>query len=287
VTDEDVFDSILQFNYTHDNFGAGYIVGSGGMTQVTSERVVVRYNISQNDCRQDPYGGLLLESWQASDIDVYNNTVYLDAGSYSAAGAIAFTYLTSSGTPQPFTVHVYNNIFDTAPGVPVVAMTPVIQPVAQRLTFRANNYFSGDGKPILIQWGNTAYNSLDGANGFRTLQLADGTYEETLANGTPVGTVATPGLSKAGQAPAIMNIDNMSQELVPYYQLTSAADQSVKTGGLDLFGALGLQWDPALYWEQQTWFPSATWNNTPTDFFAVRLNQPFVGPFGIGASEFR
>ena len=70
--DIDTKNSIMQYNYSHDNDGAGYLLCCDGNNQGN----VIRYNISQNDGRKNGYGGIhtygaITNAW------IFNNTVYM------------------------------------------------------------------------------------------------------------------------------------------------------------------------------------------------------------------
>ena len=49
--------SVMQYNYSHDNDGAGYGLYQGSTSAPWSNNVV-RYNISQNDGRKNGYGAI-------------------------------------------------------------------------------------------------------------------------------------------------------------------------------------------------------------------------------------
>ncbi|MBA3790210.1 MAG: right-handed parallel beta-helix repeat-containing protein, partial [Rubrobacter sp.] len=72
--DGGVTNSVMQYNYSHDNAGAGYL-----LYQYDGARPfhgnVVRYNISQNDGRAN-LGGIHAGGGVA-DSEIYNNTVYI------------------------------------------------------------------------------------------------------------------------------------------------------------------------------------------------------------------
>ena len=74
--DEHTTDSIMQYNFSHDNDGVGYLLGSSVADGVNAHNVL-RYNVSENDCRYWNYGAILLEKSLITDIDIYNNTVYV------------------------------------------------------------------------------------------------------------------------------------------------------------------------------------------------------------------
>ena len=77
--DGGVTHSIMQYNYTHDNEGAGFgLFQYPGASPWTNN--VIRYNVSQNDGIRNGRCGIAV--WSASpgmsDCDIYNNTIYND-----------------------------------------------------------------------------------------------------------------------------------------------------------------------------------------------------------------
>jgi hypothetical protein len=169
---DNTMDSVMQFNYSLDNDGAGLFLGAeNGKAAVNN---VVRYNISQNDARNGTvYGGIFV--WQnVSNADIYNNTVFMGPSPTSSPAAIQFLNLLGTS------VHVRNNLFTAAGGVPLV----VYDGGGRDLLFQGNDYWAS-GSPFQIRWLGTTYDHL---GGWRA-----GTGQETLA-GRRVG---PPGRSPA------------------------------------------------------------------------------------------
>jgi hypothetical protein len=81
----------MQYNYSHDNTGAGYLLAQFANARAFSNNIV-RYNISQNDSRKGNYAGI--HFWNGgsgiSNTSVYNNTIYMSRP------------LTGTGIPLPF-----------------------------------------------------------------------------------------------------------------------------------------------------------------------------------------
>ena len=108
--DGGVTNSVLQYNYSHDNDGAGYL-----LAQFEGARPfygnVLRYNLSVNDGRRNRYGGIHLWSTGANggitDTTLYANTVYIGK---SADGSPAAVDCTSAGIRN---ICFYNNCFHT------------------------------------------------------------------------------------------------------------------------------------------------------------------------------
>ena len=250
-------DSIMQFNYSHDNDGAGLFLfaETGG----TSTDNIIRYNISQNDARtqQNTYGGIFVGA-DIVNSQIYGNTVFMGPSSTSSPAAIRLLGLLGNS------VHVYNNILETTGGVPVVdwdgSGTDVL--------FQGNDYWSVKS-PLAIQWNGSTYTTL---KAWRTA-----TGEETL-DGRPVGLHVSPGLEDAGGGGTIGNADQLitltAYKLRPTSRLADA--------GLEL-ADLGLTWDPYHFADDA--FINRFFDDTPADFYADALPTALSGAFSVGADQ--
>ncbi|SNC60417.1 Por secretion system C-terminal sorting domain-containing protein [Hymenobacter gelipurpurascens] len=144
--------SVLQYNYSHDNDGAGYLLaqfdGAPAMHDLT-----VRYNISENDARRFGQGAIMLWSSGANGgiqrAAIYNNSVFITPAS-DGSEAKAF-YQASGGVSQ---ITVRNNIFQTTNGLAQVQSL-----TTTGLQLQGNCYW-GTEKPMLVKWGGSAFNSL-------------------------------------------------------------------------------------------------------------------------------
>jgi hypothetical protein len=65
-------DCVMQYNYSHDNDGAGYLICSYDPKNAPCTGCVTRFNLSVNDGRANDYPAILF--WQAYDCLTYNNT---------------------------------------------------------------------------------------------------------------------------------------------------------------------------------------------------------------------
>jgi hypothetical protein len=111
-------DSTMQYNWSHDNEGEGYLVAgqplAGYQCCVTTD-ATVRYNVSERDGSKN--GGGITLFGESSRTSVYNNTVYYvpsrtaDTQMLSGTGGdlTSFTYA-NSGSPSS---DVANNVFIT------------------------------------------------------------------------------------------------------------------------------------------------------------------------------
>src|SRR5205823_3624535 len=114
--DEHTTDSIMQYNYSHDNDGVGFMLGTW-QSDGFNTRNVLRYNVSENDCRRWNYGAILVETPLVSDCDIYNNTVYVSPNIGRNDNILSALEIPMAGQA----VRVRNNVFQTSGGVPAVA----------------------------------------------------------------------------------------------------------------------------------------------------------------------
>lgn len=82
--------SIIQYNYSHDNYGPGYLLAQFSYARLHKNNIV-RYNISENDCRRNRYAGIHV--WGAvEDAVIHNNTIFHSGIDTSPVYAVAFRY---------------------------------------------------------------------------------------------------------------------------------------------------------------------------------------------------
>jgi hypothetical protein len=218
--DGGVTSSILQYNYSHDNMGTGYLLYTYADAQVnTTSNITARYNISQNDNTDanNYYGGITIgnDGGTLTGVNVYNNTVYQGGG----AGKSAISITGSSG--NAITGRVANNIFYAANSALLVFANGVSP---ANLLFTGNDYFSTGAFDIF--WGATAFSSLS------AWQTATG--QEKMA-GNNVGLNVDPKLTSAGTS-GTSNGYNISSLLG--YELQHASP--VIGSGINLENAFGI-----------------------------------------------
>src|SRR6185436_14166755 len=73
--DGGVTNSVMQYNYSHGNDGAGFLLAQFANAKPFSGNVV-RYNISQADGRKNGYGGVHAFG-PINSTQVYNNTIFM------------------------------------------------------------------------------------------------------------------------------------------------------------------------------------------------------------------
>jgi hypothetical protein len=187
--DTSVINSIIQYNYSHDNYGAGILLYTGldgGNNKWTNN--YIRFNVSYNDAwgNEAP----LTNSYNASNpvYYVYNNTFYNPTGTQAAlsGGAPVGIYsIALYGCPGSGSV-IANNIFAMAPctgcgGANFVNFATISQPGCNNARWAANDWYSvGAGRgPLWIYSNNQVCNTL-------------ACWQTNINNGDAGATQATP-----------------------------------------------------------------------------------------------
>jgi hypothetical protein len=239
---EHTTNSIMQYNYSHDNYAVGYLLGSWLSEGGSNAHNVLRYNVSENDCRLSDNGAILIEKPYITDIDIYNNTIYLSPNISGGGwhGNDGFSAIRILRTGQA--IRVYNNVFVTSGGVPTVSVGVAD---GKGVLFQGNDYYAANWTPgssqPLISWGSGFFPSLD--------QWRIGTqYSQEYVSGTAVGTQGNPMLSNPGVAAVIDNpanpnyvsnhIEQLGTVLSAYYGSTNPFR------GVDPTQVGSPQWDP-------------------------------------------
>ncbi|MBK5192606.1 MAG: right-handed parallel beta-helix repeat-containing protein [Flavobacteriaceae bacterium] len=221
--DGGVTNGIMQYNYSHDNDGSGFLVG-----QFTGARpmqnITVRYNISQNDAGTNG-GSVSLFNGQNSlsmkDIYVYNNTFYL---SEQATNTNSATIKYTLWKPVSNNINFYNNILFAENGADLIDV-----PSGYAGNFAGNLYYTSG--IFRINYNGNTYNSLEN---FR------GTGNETFEN-FPVGYQGKPMLTSKGNG-GIIGFDNKLSSLDAY---KLKADSPALNAGI----SFSLDRGPAIFME--------------------------------------
>lgn len=173
-------DCVLQYDYSHDNDGAGFVIFDyqGAPHRVSGD--VIRYDLSEDDSRRGGYPGVLLgqDGGSVRESQVYDNTVKLDpppGGTPAAVEVLGAEDARFSG-----------NLLVTSGGLPLVNV-PSAQP---GVVFEGNDYWSS-GAPLLIDYNGASYGSL--------ASWAAATGQE-MEGGREVGQTLEPSRSLAGLA---------------------------------------------------------------------------------------
>lgn len=200
--------SIMQYNYSHDNAGPGYLICSYMNAPHSFRDNTVRYCISVND-------NCGIRFWCGSPKDdpiesshIYGNTIYAASGPAISLGAKNGIYNTK----------VHNNLFIAANNQKLVEGNP------DRSTaiFAGNAYWTVDG-----QFDIAGYNTLE------DWRKAAG---QEMLNGKPVGLVVDPRLTDMGKSITIG--DPAKLATLPAYRLQK--NSPLIDAGLDLRALFGI-----------------------------------------------
>ena len=147
----------LQYNYSYNNEGAGYLLAEYGAVFPYTNNIV-RFNISFNDGRKNGYGGISIwgagKEYRVTNTYIYNNTIYLDDRNIVNGKPGAITLL----GPHFSNVVAANNIIVTKGNVNIVSSDTVVNELAFLLLH--NNYYSFSN----------LYNFQMGKNKFKSIQ---------------------------------------------------------------------------------------------------------------------
>jgi hypothetical protein len=150
--DGGVTNSIMQYNYSHDNDGAGYLLGQYSNARPWSNNTM-RYNISENDGITNE-GGIDLFKGVAttmSGASIYNNVIFVSPQVLNSEETAVYLKNWNTGINN---VTFYNNIFITTGGVPLISI-----PTGYSAFFAGNIYWSSGGT-FSIRYQGVNYSSL-------------------------------------------------------------------------------------------------------------------------------
>lgn len=197
--DEGTKNSIMQYNYAHDNDGNGLQLNNW-KNDNNYVNNVVRYNISQNNCQHYNYAGL--EAWgKIVDCSFYNNVVIISPAGGDGSGIKVHN--STIGNLFVDNLHFYNNVIIGYGGKILINVPGGELNGAKNLTFQGNTYWGGGGATNFVYGG--YYGSLS------SWQAATG--QEKL-NGKNVGLQADPELVDAGGGGTINNTYALAANLM-------------------------------------------------------------------------
>jgi hypothetical protein len=161
--DGGVTESVMQYNYSAENDGAGYLVFDFGAAPFRLADNVIRFNISDNDGRKNGYCGIHVNSAGAptEQMRIYHNTVFVSATDSTQRPGVLFVHTSKNG-------QVYNNLL-IATGGCRLADIGADQP---GLRILGNHYWATDGEFFardrghnvrsLTDWRHRGWERLDG-----------------------------------------------------------------------------------------------------------------------------
>ena len=214
-------DSVIQYCYAHDNYGAGYLLCTDGSTTKWSNNIV-RYCISERDGTGGHLGALHFYCpggpAPLKDSQIYNNTIYS-----SVAPAVEFD---SFGSMAGLALR--NNVFITTTNTLISASA---SPTAAQALFQGNDYWSSGGTLKIQNGASTYYNSLS------AWSMATG--QEKIGS-TNVGFNVNPQLDNAGGGGTVGNAYALTNLTADQLQPTSP----LINAGLNLLTLFGLNPGP-------------------------------------------
>ena len=139
--DDRVSESVMQYNHSHDNDGAGFLIANPSGDPLHT-RNVVRFNLSERDGRRNGFAGVSI--WgRTTQLDVFHNTVVGPAAAVRAdALGDGFAALR-------------DNAFVRTAGGPLLNISSTAAPAR----FQGNAYWSAEGPPT-IDWSGARYAGL-------------------------------------------------------------------------------------------------------------------------------
>lgn len=208
-------DCVIQYCYSHDNYGAGFLLCTdGNLTTWTNN--VVRYNISENDGTGGKMGGLHFYSpgtvAPLKNSHVYGNTIF----SSVSPAVWLYNFANMSG------IKVRNNIFVTANNMKLIKYELTPSPTTAQAQFQGNAYWSSGG-------------TFDVAGYYSLAAWRAAKGQETLG-ASPVGLSVDPLLINAGGGGTIG--DPYQFDSLTAYQLQPASPMI--DAGLDLAALFGV-----------------------------------------------
>lgn len=204
--DGGVTNSVMQYNYSLNNRGAGYLIWEYGDPRVSNGNNTIRYNISQNDAGDNWYASIT-EGSTCNANSIYGNTLY-----NSRSSLLRLDTATDN--------QVYNNIFQGHGGFPLIEVTSTAT-----TTMLGNDYYAA-GEPFVIDWGGAVYASCV------SWQRATG---QEMLNGASTGSHVKPDLANPGGGGTIADLQDLDG--LSAYRLR--AGSPVSAAGVDLY-ALGI-----------------------------------------------
>lgn len=148
--DGGVTNSTVQYNYSHGNQGAGYLVYQFVGARPLLSGNVIRFNISENDGRKGGFAGISVGGGSAvKNNRFHNNTIYISTPPSGTPAAFKNTGVGTGNT-------VRNNILQSTGGVLLIDSKST---GTGNLLFQGNDYWSS-GSTFAIKWGTTTYATL-------------------------------------------------------------------------------------------------------------------------------
>jgi hypothetical protein len=148
--DGGVSESVLQYNYSAENDGAGFLVYDFGAAPFRMTNNVVRFNVSERDGRKNGFAGIHVDSLGApiERLLVYHNTVFVGPSQIQEQPVALFVRQSKDS-------RIHNNLLITAGGCALVDFGEG----PGGLKVQGNHYWAADG-PFVIRQASKVFGSL-------------------------------------------------------------------------------------------------------------------------------
>jgi hypothetical protein len=222
--DGGVSESVVQYNYSAENDGAGYLIYDFGAAPFRLTDNLLRFNISENDGRKNGFGGIHIDSQGEAirRLRIYHNTIGMRATEAKERPPALFLH-------QSKDAHIHNNLF-IAQGVPL-ADIGADQP---GLRIQGNHYWAVDGQ-FLTRHAAREYRSLTDWRQQADVERWDG---------KEVGSTGDPKLDDFG--PGTLVTEAAQRTALQRFKLR--AGSPLVGAGLDLRKLFGWDLGPCDYW---------------------------------------
>lgn len=184
--DGGVTNSLMQYNYSHDNDGPGYLMWNYDKAPHRLGNNTLRYNLSINDGQKHEYGGIYIgtSGTPITNIHVHNNTVVTRPHANATPQALWL----GGGTNTGFRIE--NNLFVTTGDVPLV----FVNANQQELALRGNAYWNPDGGKDRFRFAGRSFDVL--------AAVRDQAGQE-VENGAATGLWGDPKIALPADAPTV------------------------------------------------------------------------------------
>ena len=174
--------SVMQYNFSYNNDGAGFLIAQYRGAPSFGNNVV-RYNISQNDGRRSGYGGITVWAAQSTnrvrDTEIYHNTVYMTPAANGTPAAVRLFGNNFSN------INFRNNLLIANGDGGVDVLRADVASALTNVRFQGNAYHHMNRSSPSLKYGANTYTDLE------TWRAASG--QETH-DGEPTGLSVDPAL---------------------------------------------------------------------------------------------
>ncbi len=223
--------SIMQYNYSHDNDGPSFLLDN----LPGNRNNVIRYNISENDGLKSNHQGMIRVTGGDGNYQIYNNTIYANGLQGSKGPLVYVASSNDHGAGVLYRVHFRNNLFirDDPPADAGPFLYIADPENIDNLRFEGNAYFDL-GNRYEVRWGGDVF------RGIETWSLETG---QERGEDRFIGRVLDPRLCERGKGGILFP---KSQQSLTAYRLRSDSPlidkgqdltaYGLDPGGQDFFG---------------------------------------------------